>query len=32
VSLGATGEALTEIASPDIKVGEQVAIGYRSGR
>jgi HlyD family secretion protein len=32
VSMGATGESVTEITSPDIKVGEKVAIGYRSGR
>lgn len=30
VSLGATGDSLTQILSPDIKMGEQVAIGYRS--
>ena len=30
VSLGATGDSLTEIQSPDIKIGEQVAVGYRS--
>ena len=32
VSLGATGDSLTEIQSPDIKIGEQVAVGYRSKR
>ncbi|WGD49739.1 efflux RND transporter periplasmic adaptor subunit [Bradyrhizobium sp. CB1650] len=30
VSLGATGDSLTEIQSPDVKIGEQVAVGYRS--
>ncbi|OAF05978.1 hypothetical protein AYJ54_19945 [Bradyrhizobium centrolobii] len=30
VSLGATGDSLTQILSPDLKMGEQVAIGYRS--
>ncbi|WP_271670283.1 efflux RND transporter periplasmic adaptor subunit [Bradyrhizobium sp. CCBAU 51627] len=30
VSLGASGDSLTEIRSPDVKIGEQVAIGYRS--
>jgi HlyD family secretion protein len=30
VSLGATGDSLTEIRSPDIEVGEQVAVGHRS--
>ncbi|HEX9213778.1 MAG TPA: efflux RND transporter periplasmic adaptor subunit [Bradyrhizobium sp.] len=30
VSLGATGDSLTEIRSPDLKIGEQVAVGYRS--
>jgi HlyD family secretion protein len=30
VSLGATGDSLTQILSPDLKIGEQVAIGYRS--
>lgn len=30
VSLGATGDSLTQILSPDVKTGEQVAIGYRS--
>jgi HlyD family secretion protein len=30
VSLGATSDSLTEIQSPDIHVGEQVAVGYRS--
>jgi HlyD family secretion protein len=29
VVLGATGESLSEITSPDIKVGEKVAIGVR---
>jgi HlyD family secretion protein len=32
VRLGATGEAMTEITSPDVKVGDKVAIGSRSGR
>ncbi|MGY3390703.1 HlyD family secretion protein [Bradyrhizobium sp. USDA 3311] len=32
VSLGATGDSLTEIRSPDLKMGEQVAVGYRSKR
>jgi HlyD family secretion protein len=32
VVLGATGESLSEITSPDIKVGEKVAVGVRSGR
>ena len=32
VSLGATGDSLTEIQSPDLKIGEQVAVGYRSKR
>ena len=32
VALGATGESVSEITSPDIKVGEKVAIGFRSGR
>lgn len=32
VVLGATGESLSEITSPEIKVGEKVAIGFRSGR
>ena len=32
VSLGATGDSLTEIRSPDLKIGEQVAVGYRSKR
>jgi len=32
VSLGATGDSLTEVQSPDIKIGEQVAVGYRSKR
>ena len=32
VVLGATGESLSEITSPDIKVGDKVAIGFRSGR
>ena len=31
VVLGATGESLSEIMAPDIKVGEKVAIGLRSG-
>ncbi|MGY3494170.1 efflux RND transporter periplasmic adaptor subunit [Bradyrhizobium sp. USDA 4502] len=30
VSLGASGDSLTQILSPDIKIGERVAIGYRS--
>jgi HlyD family secretion protein len=30
VSLGATGDSLTEIRSPGINVGDQVAVGYRS--
>ncbi|KWV55992.1 hypothetical protein AS156_05115 [Bradyrhizobium macuxiense] len=30
VSLGATGDSLTQILSPDLKMGERVAIGYRS--
>jgi HlyD family secretion protein len=30
VWLGATSESLTQITSPKIKVGEQVAVGYRS--
>jgi HlyD family secretion protein len=30
VSLGATGDSLTQILSPDLKIGEQVAVGYRS--
>ena len=30
VSLGATGDSLTQILSSDRKIGEQVAIGYRS--
>ncbi|WGS19477.1 MULTISPECIES: efflux RND transporter periplasmic adaptor subunit [unclassified Bradyrhizobium] len=30
VSLGATGDSLTQIMSPDLKIGERVAIGYRS--
>jgi HlyD family secretion protein len=30
VSLGATGDSLTQILSSDLKIGEQVAIGYRS--
>jgi HlyD family secretion protein len=30
VSLGATGDSLTEIRSPGISVGDQVAVGYRS--
>src|SRR6185437_14414074 len=30
VSLGATGDSLTQIVSPNLQVGEQVAIGYRS--
>ena len=32
VVLGATGNSLSEIASPDIKVGERVAIGFRGER
>jgi HlyD family secretion protein len=31
VVLGATGDSLSEITAPDIKVGEKVAIGLRSG-
>lgn len=30
VSLGATSDSLTQILSPDVKTGEQVAVGYRS--
>lgn len=30
VSLGATSDSLTEIVSPGLKIGQQVAIGYRS--
>lgn len=30
VSLGASGDSLTEILSPDLQIGERVAIGYRS--
>jgi HlyD family secretion protein len=30
VSLGATSDSLTQILSPDLKIGEQVAVGYRS--
>ncbi len=30
VSLGATGDSLTQIMSPDLQVGERVAVGYRS--
>lgn len=30
VSLGASGDSLTQILSPDLKIGEQVAIGHRS--
>jgi HlyD family secretion protein len=30
VSLGASGDSLTQILSPDLKIGERVAIGYRS--
>jgi HlyD family secretion protein len=29
VRLGASGESLTEITSPEIKIGELVAVGYR---
>lgn len=29
VSLGATGDSLTQILSPDLQTGERVAIGYR---
>mgnify|MGYP003585702643 FL=1 len=29
VSLGASSDSLTEIVSPDLRVGEQVALGYR---
>lgn len=32
VSLGATGESLTEVASPALKGGEQIAIGYQNNR
>jgi HlyD family secretion protein len=31
VVLGATGDSMSEITAPDIKVGEKVAIGLRSG-
>lgn len=30
VSLGSTGDSLTQVLSPDLQIGEQVAIGYRS--
>lgn len=30
VTLGATSDSLTQILSPELKIGEQVAIGYRS--
>jgi HlyD family secretion protein len=30
VTLGATSDSLTQILSPDVKTGEQVAVGYRS--
>jgi len=30
VSLGASGDSLTQVLSPDLEIGEQVAIGYRS--
>jgi HlyD family secretion protein len=30
VSLGATSDSLTQILSPDLELGEQVAVGYRS--
>ena len=30
VALGATGESMSEIMAPDIKVGDKVAIGLRS--
>jgi len=30
VSVGASGDSLTEIQGADIKVGEQVAVGYRA--
>jgi HlyD family secretion protein len=30
VSLGATSDSLTQIRSPDLKTGDQVAVGYRS--
>jgi HlyD family secretion protein len=30
VSLGATSDSLTQILSPDLKIGEQVAVGHRS--
>ncbi|WP_429029396.1 efflux RND transporter periplasmic adaptor subunit [Bradyrhizobium sp. I1.14.4] len=30
VSLGASGDSLTQILSPDLQIGERVAIGYRS--
>jgi len=32
VALGATGESLSEITSPDIKVGDKIAIGLRKRR
>lgn len=32
VSLGATSDSLTQILSPDLRVGEQVAVGYRGKR
>jgi HlyD family secretion protein len=32
VSLGATGESLTEVASPALKGGEQIAVGYQNNR
>ncbi|WFU38529.1 efflux RND transporter periplasmic adaptor subunit [Bradyrhizobium sp. CB82] len=32
VSLGATGDSLTEIRSPDLKIGVQVAVGHRGKR
>ncbi|WGR69023.1 MULTISPECIES: efflux RND transporter periplasmic adaptor subunit [unclassified Bradyrhizobium] len=30
VSLGATSDSLTQIVSPDVQIGQRVAIGYRS--
>jgi HlyD family secretion protein len=30
VSLGATSDSLTQILSPDVKTGEQAAVGYRA--
>jgi len=31
VSLGTSGDALTEIVSPNVQVGDQVAVGYKTG-